>query len=280
MPNCLICNRNVELPERLRLEREFREDTEKYMEYLTDNFNLTIVEKKELSDGIKILKVKFYCSDTIKRKRREITVFLKLSEKNKRVEVIGNSCRQAYFKKVKKTKNADIHAEIIEKRCMGCNSLILNRASYAGYCTLPCLFKHDSKLYFEKIKKPGREYCTKIEFKQYGLLYLPMSESEVIHLFSKLHESLGFKFIKELRILFPDCIAIDEQNNEIRIEFEYRTSSFLTHKHDPSLCDLIICWEHDWKECPVKVLSFKEYFENKKITSQPPKTGIATIKYL
>jgi len=27
-----------------------------------------------------------------------------------------------------------------------------------------------------------------------------------------------------------------------RIEFEYKSSNFITHKHDPTKCVLVICW--------------------------------------
>jgi hypothetical protein len=39
-----------------------------------------------------------------------------------------------------------------------------------------------------------------------------------------------------------------------RIEFEYRSSNFQRHGHDPAGVDLVVCWDHDWPECPVDVL--------------------------
>jgi hypothetical protein len=30
------------------------------------------------------------------------------------------------------------------------------------------------------------------------------------------------------------------------------------HKHDPKHCDIIICWEHDWQDCPNEVICLKE----------------------
>ena len=36
--------------------------------------------------------------------------------------------------------------------------------------------------------------------------------------------------------------------------FEYKSRNFMEHGHDPDLCDLIVCWIHDWEECPVEVL--------------------------
>jgi hypothetical protein len=45
---------------------------------------------------------------------------------------------------------------------------------------------------------------------------------------------------------FPDCVATRD-NSKIRIEFELKSSNFLSHKHDPSQCDLVVCWIDD---CP------------------------------
>jgi Domain of unknown function (DUF5655) len=36
----------------------------------------------------------------------------------------------------------------------------------------------------------------------------------------------------------------------VRIEFEFRSSDFLRHKHAPGDCDAIVCWINDWTECP------------------------------
>jgi hypothetical protein len=35
-------------------------------------------------------------------------------------------------------------------------------------------------------------------------------------------------------------------------------SSFKAHKHNPSQCDIVICWEHDWADCPLEVLCLKD----------------------
>ena len=52
-----------------------------------------------------------------------------------------------------------------------------------------------------------------------------------------------------------DAIAVMDPNatTEITIEFELRSSNFLKHNHDPEKCDLIVCWKHDWKNCPTNI---------------------------
>ena len=66
-----------------------------------------------------------------------------------------------------------------------------------------------------------------------------------------------------IRTDFPDCEgkrALDKAGSQwqlVRIEFEYRSKNFREHGHDPEACDLIVCWIHDWAECPLEVLELK-----------------------
>jgi len=57
----------------------------------------------------------------------------------------------------------------------------------------------------------------------------------------------------------------------VRIEFEFQSRNFLQHFHDPEQCDLIVCWEHNWTECPLEVLELKKVIGN-----QPPAFGPVT----
>lgn len=34
------------------------------------------------------------------------------------------------------------------------------------------------------------------------------------------------------------------------MEFEYLSANFRTHGHLPEECDIIICWRHNWDDCP------------------------------
>lgn len=104
-----------------------------------------------------------------------------------------------------------------------------------------------------------------------GLIYSPMNEYGVVFLFGTVMENLKM-CIEEIKPGFPDCIArrfTGKGWERVRIEFEFRSSNFRAHKHDPNGCDLIVCWEDDWKGCPpkLKVLGLREY-----IKSLPPKT--------
>jgi len=110
-----------------------------------------------------------------------------------------------------------------------------------------------------------------------GMIYGPVNELGVVALFGKVCEELGF-IIEETRAEYPDCIARQQVKRgweRISIEFEYRSTNFLRHGHDPALCDLIVCWEHDWLGSPVRVLSLKDYVAGQKAGGaaaiQPPR---------
>jgi hypothetical protein len=64
---------------------------------------------------------------------------------------------------------------------------------------------------------------------------------------------LGF-VIESMQAAFPDCEAKIEVEpgrwQHFRIEFEYESRNFRDHRHDPDKCDLIVCWRHNWKDCP------------------------------
>jgi hypothetical protein len=86
-----------------------------------------------------------------------------------------------------------------------------------------------------------------------GMRYAPVNEMGVVCLFAILANDLGFE-IETIQTAFPDCEAARHVGGgtwqTVRIEFEYESRTFRNHAHPPSGCDLIICWVHNWKECP------------------------------
>lgn len=104
-----------------------------------------------------------------------------------------------------------------------------------------------------------------------GLVYSPMNENGVIFLFGKVMEDLNM-YIEEIKPGFPDCIGRRFNGKgweKVRIEFEYLSSNFKLHKHNPRYCDMIICWENDWPECTLEVIELKDFIKglaNKKIS--------------
>ncbi len=99
-----------------------------------------------------------------------------------------------------------------------------------------------------------RVFGDKVEFK--SLSCAPVNELGVVYLFGVLHDTFGFK-IESIQAGFPDCVARRRvgQNRweEVRIEFEYDSRSFISHGHDPNGVDMIVCWKHNWKQCPKEI---------------------------
>jgi len=93
------------------------------------------------------------------------------------------------------------------------------------------------------------------------LVYEPVNEQGVIFLFAKYHKELGIEYIEGIQQGFPDAFGrrkIGKTEYEpVDIEFEYRSLDFKNHQHDPNQCDIIVCWEHNWKECPLEVIELK-----------------------
>ena len=93
-----------------------------------------------------------------------------------------------------------------------------------------------------------------------AMLHEPTNEHGVLVLFGMLARELGF-LVETVTPTFPDCTAKrrvgPKQWEGVRIEFEYRSRNFAAHGHDPKGCDLIVCWEHDWPDCPIEVLELR-----------------------
>jgi len=94
-----------------------------------------------------------------------------------------------------------------------------------------------------------------------GFVYGPTNESGVVCLFGAMAERLGFLVLR-IQTEFPDCEAMRLVGKDrllpVRIEFEYESRNFLRHMHDPAGCDLIVCWEHNWPECPLEVVELRK----------------------
>jgi hypothetical protein len=52
-------------------------------------------------------------------------------------------------------------------------------------------------------------------------------------------------------------VVAENRLQPVKIELEYQSRNFLKHMHDLTGCDMIVCWEHNWPECPIEVLELK-----------------------
>ena len=84
----------------------------------------------------------------------------------------------------------------------------------------------------------------------------PVNELGVMVLFGMVAARLGLQ-VESVQGKFPDCVAkrlvAPGKWQHLRIEFEYESRNFKLHGHDPKGCDALVCWRHNWKECPEEI---------------------------
>jgi len=127
----------------------------------------------------------------------------------------------------------------------------------------------------QQLRKPSvtpsatqRQYGSHINFR--GLLHEPINEQGVVFLFGMVAKELGYT-VESVQVGFPDCEAKrpsrtrKDKLEKVFVEFEFQSKNFLLHGHDASQCHLIVCWEHNWPDCPIEVLELKS--EIKKLPS-------------
>jgi len=201
--------------------------------------------------------------------------------------ICSDVCRQ-------KTKKRKKQAKIYHKECIVCSSQFDSKYFSQAYCSTECKKAEQKKRSRERYyaHAPWKPTITKLcrccggEFKtnRYRQIYCspeckvnflsvknkrrgshesffdgerfkPRNEFEVIFVFAKFHKQLGVKEIKSLKShTSPDCVAIMEDGSEKRIEFEYKSSNFILHKHDPKGCDMIICWIDDAEKLSIPII--------------------------
>jgi len=114
----------------------------------------------------------------------------------------------------------------------------------------------------DKIKVEIAEFGELIDFR--GLRHAPINESGVIYLFGMVSHELGF-MVEAVHAAFPDCEAKrhigENRYQRVRIKFEYKSSNFISHGYDPAGADMIVCWVHDWQDCPLEALELKSVID-------------------
>ena len=87
----------------------------------------------------------------------------------------------------------------------------------------------------------------------HALRHEPVNEQGVVLLFGMLAKELGF-LIEAVQKGFPDCEAkrqiSPERWQRVNIEFEFESRNFRDHRHPLNGCDVIVCWRHNWDDCP------------------------------
>lgn len=95
-----------------------------------------------------------------------------------------------------------------------------------------------------------------------GLRNAPLNKMGVAFIFGMISHELGFE-VEALRSEPPDCESrrcLDTSGNQwekVKIDFEYKSSRFKERSQDNEEGDIIVCWEHDWDDCPFEVLELR-----------------------
>ena len=93
-----------------------------------------------------------------------------------------------------------------------------------------------------------------------NLFSTPTTRDGVIFLFGRVAEELNI-YVEEMRAAFPVCLAKRYTGRgweKVGIEFEYKSGDFKKKGHNPAGCDILVCWEHDWPECPLEVIELED----------------------
>jgi hypothetical protein len=94
-------------------------------------------------------------------------------------------------------------------------------------------------------------YGNPIDFR--GLRHEPVNEQGVVFLFGMVARELGYH-VEAVQTGYPDCEAKRQVGagkwQRVRIEFEFESRNFRDHGHPANGCDVIVCWRHNWADCP------------------------------
>jgi hypothetical protein len=93
------------------------------------------------------------------------------------------------------------------------------------------------------------------------LAMAPTTENGVIFLFGAMARELGFMMIR-IQVGFPDGEGFREVEpgrwQLKKLEFELESRNYVTHGHPVSGADILVCWKHNWPECPLEVIELSK----------------------
>lgn len=88
--------------------------------------------------------------------------------------------------------------------------------------------------------------------------FVPQNELGVVFMFGGVIDKLGYRMAM-IDGRYPDAVVVSPDNNTVKIEFEFESSNFVTHKHDPDLCDLVVCWTRD-RHLPLPTIALSNFY--------------------
>lgn len=101
----------------------------------------------------------------------------------------------------------------------------------------------------------------------------------VVFLFGMVSDELGF-LVESVHNPFPDCTGKREYSKQgkrvwrdVKIEFEFKSRNYKAHKHTND-CHVIVCWEHNWPDCPIEVIELKSEIQKLDPRRKPPTSKV------
>jgi hypothetical protein len=82
------------------------------------------------------------------------------------------------------------------------------------------------------------------------------NEQAVVFAFGRMADRLGYKLLR-MNSFYPDAVFLSPDGIKITVEFEYKSSNFVLHRHNPALTDLVVCMYKD-SRLPVPVLALAD----------------------
>lgn len=82
--------------------------------------------------------------------------------------------------------------------------------------------------------------------------FVPENEQGVVAVVGQYAARHGWA-IAAINTTYPDALMTFE-GREYRVEFEFTSSNFIAHGHDPRECDLIVCWRNDTPDLELPVI--------------------------
>jgi hypothetical protein len=93
-----------------------------------------------------------------------------------------------------------------------------------------------------------------------GFRFAPTNAKGVLLLFVRKIDEFHM-YVEEVPEAFPDCIVRQRTERgwkRLAVICAFYSSSLRPQVSTLSSCDLVVCWEHDWPDCPLEVLKLRK----------------------
>jgi hypothetical protein len=96
-------------------------------------------------------------------------------------------------------------------------------------------------------------------FNDPGFRFAPTNAKGVLLLFVRKVGDLNM-YVEEVPEEFPDCFVRRQTEHgwkRLAVIGAFHSSALRTRGPELSGCDLVVCWKHDWSDCPLEVIELR-----------------------